>query len=123
MRREALAALSVLLLTTACSSKPGQLAPGRADTGQAITVLVENNSSTNTTVGFSWQEDVPISLGRVDPGGRQAWPVVWQDLPFRLSVNREGFRQAFTQSLRPAANDTVDLVLAEDGAIRALIRE
>ena len=98
-------------LLTACGSKYVQ--GGRPDTGERITVIVENQAERFATVSFSWQRDQPFPFGRVESGSEETWETTWQDLPFRLAVERPSAVQAFTQELRPQPGDTVRLLITE----------
>lgn len=114
--------LAAAILSAACSSNPGQVAPGRTDTGESIVVQVQNNSAVHAGIGFSYHRDVPISLGRVEAGAEQSWTVGWQDLALRIEVERSGEPPTYSVPLEPAANDTVLLVLRNPSGMTASIK-
>jgi hypothetical protein len=110
-----LARIGFLIALCAClAACGGRTASGsRPDTGETITIIVENQEVRRATVSFSWQRDQLTPLGTVQPGDEDTFETVWQDLPFRLAVERSGGADAFTQEFRPEPDDTIRLTILE----------
>ncbi len=122
--RSATVLVLATLLPLGCSANPGQVAPGRSDTGESVYIEVENNGDLHAMIGFTYGRDAPIPLGRVEPGEEQNWTIGWQDDSLRIEIDRQERRRSmFSQAVDVEPNDTVHVVLLTDSRMTTSVRE
>lgn len=111
--------LCSVTLAPACSSN--RAAGGRMDTGQTVTVVVQNDAARRITIAFSWNRDEPFPLGPVAPGAEETFEMTWQDLPLRMVLDVGLLQPTYTNTLTVSPDDTIRLQVSGDLRVTARV--